>query len=208
MEPTGRDCVAADGFSLHAGVCVPGGPFTREPLERLCRYVARPALAGERLSELPDGRIAYELRRPWSDGTRRIVLQPLAFLAKLAALVPPPRAHLVTYHGVLAPASALRAAIVPERREHGGGPASRRATRGGASAPRCGRHAWAELMQRVFALDVLRCPSCGGRRRILAAITEGRVIRAILQSLGLPADPPVVASARSPPELSWEGSAE
>jgi len=93
VEPTGRDCVADDGFFLHAGVCVPGGPFTREPLERLCRSVARPALASERLSELPDGRIAYELRRPWSDGTSRIVLQPLVFLAKLAALVPPPRAH-------------------------------------------------------------------------------------------------------------------
>jgi hypothetical protein len=44
------------------------------------------------------------------------VFEPLVFLAKLAALVPLPRAHLVTYHGVLAPASALRAAIVLQRR--------------------------------------------------------------------------------------------
>jgi len=62
---------------------------------------------------LPDGRIAYDLRQPWSDGTRRIVFEPLAFLGRLAALVPSPRAHLVTYHGLLAPASALRSAIVP-----------------------------------------------------------------------------------------------
>ncbi|MHC5212111.1 MAG: transposase zinc-binding domain-containing protein, partial [Planctomycetota bacterium] len=51
VQPTGPDCVAQDGFSLHAGVCVPGGPRTRERLEQLCRYVARPALATERLSE-------------------------------------------------------------------------------------------------------------------------------------------------------------
>jgi len=99
VPQSGPDCAADDGFSLHAEVCVPGGPRSRERLEHLCRYVARPALATERLSELPDGRIAYDLRRPWSDGTSRIVLQPLAFLERLAALVPPPRAHLVTYHG-------------------------------------------------------------------------------------------------------------
>jgi len=53
--------------------------------------VARPALAAEWLSELPDGRIAYDLRRPWSDGTSRLLFEPLAFLERLAALVPPPR---------------------------------------------------------------------------------------------------------------------
>jgi hypothetical protein len=50
-------------------------------------------------------------------------------------------------------------------------------------------------------LDVLRCPSGGGRRRILAAITEGGVIRAILTSLGLPTEPPALPPARGPPEL-------
>jgi len=209
VQQTGPDCAADDGFSLHAGVCVPGGPRERERerLEHLCRYVARPALAAERLSELPDGRIAYDLRRPWSDGTSRIVFEPLAFLERLAALVPPPRAHLLTYHGVLAPASALRAAIVPRARavetsNSGGagagsaaGPwAARRSARAG------GRHPWAELLKRVFAVDVLRC-RCGGRRRILAAITQAEVIVAILAALGLPTEAPVVYPARGPPGL-------
>ena len=55
----------------------------------MCRYVARPAIGSERLSELPDGRIAYDLRHPWSDGTTRVVFEPLSFLEKLAALIPP-----------------------------------------------------------------------------------------------------------------------
>jgi len=160
--------------------------------------VARPAIATERLSEPPDGRIAYALRRPWSDGTSQLVFEPLAFLARLAALVPPPRAHLVTYRGVLAPAAALRAEIVPHgpRRAAAG---RRSSTSSAASAYACGRHPWAELMKRVFGLDVLRCPSCGGRRKILAAITQGAVIRAILTSLGLPTDPPAAHPARGPP---------
>ncbi|MBM3986143.1 MAG: hypothetical protein FJ296_10735, partial [Planctomycetes bacterium] len=108
-EPRGF-CVEQEGFSLHAGVSVPGGARQREALERLCRYVTRPALATERLHERPDGRLEYELRHPWSDGTTAVVLQPRALLSRLATLVPPPRAHLLTYHGVLAPASALRAA--------------------------------------------------------------------------------------------------
>jgi hypothetical protein len=56
-------------------------------------------------------------------------------------------------------------------------------------------------LRRVFGLDVLHCPGCGGRRRIVAAITQGPVMRAILESLGLPAEPPVAATARGPPEL-------
>jgi hypothetical protein len=60
-------------------------------------------------------------------------------------------------------------------------------------------------MKRVFLVDVLRYPCCGRRRRLLAAITEGRVERAILQALGLPTEAPVVHLARGPPdEVCWE----
>lgn len=46
----------------------------------LCRYAARPAIATERVHELPDGGIANDLRHTWSDGTTRVVFEPLAFL--------------------------------------------------------------------------------------------------------------------------------
>jgi hypothetical protein len=64
---------------------------------------------------------------------------------------------------------------------------------------------WAELMKRVFGHDVLRCHHCGNRRQVIALITEASVIRRILVHLGLPADPPRMAPARSPPELAFEG---
>ena len=180
-----------EGFSLHAGPPVPG--HDRERLERLCRYTARPAIATERLHELPDGRIAYDLRHPWSDGTTRVVFEPLTFLEKLAALVPPPRAHLLTYHGVLAPAAAWRADIVP-----GPSTSRRRRTSAAGACPR--PYPWAELLRRVFAIDVLKCHRCGGRRRLIAQITQPGVVAAILTALGLPTDVPRLHPARGPPE--------
>ncbi|MBI4474297.1 MAG: hypothetical protein HY646_16630 [Acidobacteria bacterium] len=50
-------------------------------------------------------------------------------------------------------------------------------------------------MKRVWALDVLECPRCQGRMRILAAIHSPDAIRKILDCLGLPSrDPPVAAA--------------
>ncbi len=51
-------------------------------------------------------------------------------------------------------------------------------------------------MRRVFAIDVLECPACGGRMRVIAAIEDPRAIRAILDCLGLSARAPPTAKAR------------
>jgi hypothetical protein len=50
-------------------------------------------------------------------------------------------------------------------------------------------------MKRVFELDVLECDRCGGRMRILAAIHQPEAIRKILECLGLPSRPPLLAPA-------------
>jgi hypothetical protein len=64
------------------------------------------------------------------------------------------------------------------------------------------RHvAWAELLRRTFALDVLACPDCGGRLRLVATIADPRVIARILAPLGLPLAPPSPAPARQPSGL-------
>ena len=66
MKP-GPCCALVEGFSVHAGVCVPARDRVR--LERLQRYASRPPLSNDRLSLLPDGRLLYRLKRRWSDGT-------------------------------------------------------------------------------------------------------------------------------------------
>ena len=176
----------------------------RDGLERLCRYLARPPLATERLSLAEDGRVVYALRRHWKDGTRAFVFDPLDFIARLAALVPRPRNHLLTYHGVLAPAAEWRDWIVP-----GGGP-SRRELRTpsrtmAAAALRPHRAKWADLLKRVFEIDVLTCPWCGEKRKLIALLTDGAVVRRILAHLGLPTTAPTLAPARAPPEFEFAG---
>jgi hypothetical protein len=95
-DDDGRKGVAEyAGFSLHAGIGIE--PNAREKLERLCRYVSRPAIAAERLSLTPQGDVHFCLKTPYRDGTTHIVLEPLDFMARLAALVPPPRVHQTRY---------------------------------------------------------------------------------------------------------------
>ncbi len=85
----GPRCASVAGISVHANVGVPARDRAR--LERLCRYVARPPVATERLSRLADGRLLYRLKHRWRDGTTHVLFEPLELVEKLAALVPPPR---------------------------------------------------------------------------------------------------------------------
>ena len=59
------------------------------------------------------------------------------------------------------------------------------------------RLSWAELMRRVFAIDVLECPNCGGPMRFLAAIHPPETTRAMLECLKLPSQAPPTAPARA-----------
>jgi hypothetical protein len=91
---TKAGCAHVSGFSLYANVGI--SAKARHQLENLCRYVARPAVATERLSLLPDGRVSYRLRHEWTGGTSHVLFEPLKLVEKLAALVPPPRFNLVS----------------------------------------------------------------------------------------------------------------
>jgi len=59
------------------------------------------------------GQVVLTLKTPYRDGTTHIVMSPLEFMQRLAALVPRPRLHLIRFHGVLAPNARLRAEIIP-----------------------------------------------------------------------------------------------
>jgi hypothetical protein len=109
----GESCASVQGFSLHAGVAI--GAQDRARLERLLRYIARPPIATQRLRELPDGRIAYELRHPWRDGTTHVVFTGVELLEKLAVLTPAPRGNLCRYHGIFAPGAKWRSTVVRDR---------------------------------------------------------------------------------------------
>jgi Putative transposase len=115
-------CARLEGFSLHANVALPAQ--ARAGREHLCRYLLRPPLALERLSDSSHGQLLYELAHPRADGATHLLLDPLELLEKLAVLVPAPRSHLLRYHGVLPPHAAWRSLIVPRPDADGGAKAS------------------------------------------------------------------------------------
>jgi hypothetical protein len=162
-------------LSLHAGVSCEA--HQRELRERLCRYIARPAVAEKRLTVTAQGKVVYLLKTPYRDGTTHVVFEPLDFIARLAALVPRPRVNLTRYHGVLAPNHRWRAEVTPAGRGRG-----RRET---AQPERSAieRHAamtWAQRLKRVFGIDVESCVRCAGAVRVIASIEEPALIERIL----------------------------
>jgi hypothetical protein len=75
----------------------------RKKLEHLCRYITRHAIANERLALNRAGQVVLTLKTPYRDGTTYIVMSPLEFIQRLAALVPRPRLDLIHFHGGFAP---------------------------------------------------------------------------------------------------------
>ncbi len=59
------------------------------------------------------------------------------------------------------------------------------------------RLSWAQLLKRVFEIDMAHCPHCGGPMAIIAAIEDPSVIAKILAHLGLPTRAPPRAPART-----------
>ena len=180
--------------------------------------------------------------RPWpkAGGVSVLSFEPVAFLRRLAPLIPPPYANLVRHYGLFAPNAKGRdllpaAPVSPSgarletelRAERPAppqpppppaivsttsGPSATTClgpgTKQAASAPRAleSQHGagrpprralpWAELLRRVFAIDVLVCPKCLGPMTVIAFLTDPAVVSKILVHLGLPASPPPLAPAR------------
>ena len=133
------------------------------------------------------GRVVYRYKRPFRDGPTHVVLEPLDFMARLAALVPRPRLNLTRFHGLFAPNSKYRHRIVsrnPQRRVDSDKP----------RAPM----SWMQRLKRVFAIDIEMCPQCGGRLRVIACIEDPQVIARILGHVQA-RDEHAAQAARAPP---------
>jgi hypothetical protein len=198
-EPFGDGVGKVAGFSLHAGVAARADE--RKKLERLCRYIARPAVSEKRLSLTPNGNVRYQLKTPYRDGTTHVLFDPLDFIARLAALVPRPRVNLTRFHGVFAPNSTHRAWVTPAKR--GKGNKARVIDEPQASAERRASMTWAQRLKRVFNIDIETCRECGGAVRIIACIEDPAVIQKILDYLDAKvalADIQKLPESRAPPQ--------
>ncbi|WP_436625290.1 transposase [Sorangium sp. So ce136] len=154
----------------------------------------RPPIAKERVEPQQDGLVRLSRRRAFADGTVAVDMDPLSLLCRLAASVPPPRFHTVKYAGVLTSASRPRWRASASDRALRSHKSLRRRTKTplrNASVAAIGRSTnRAELLRRTLAIDVLECPACKGRMKLVAMVTEPRNIARFLSALGEPTDVP------------------
>ncbi len=182
------------GFSVDGSVKVMAGDHGR--LERLVRYMARPAIAFDRVTyDAHTGKVVVRSAKKRA-GMRKVVARynALEFLSLLALQVPPPRAHMVRYYGYYSNAARGKRRK-REEAEHSPTPQQEQTPSPKASLRRM---RWAELIRKVFEVDPLACPKCPGEMKLIAVITQRQsdVIEKILTHLGEDDSPP---KATGPP---------
>jgi hypothetical protein len=183
----------AAGFSLHAGVATKANE--RAKLERLCRYITRPAVSTKRLSLTRNGRLRYELKTPWRNGTTHVIFEPLDFMfrmngmpqaqgcagaavSRLVALVPKPRVNLTRFHGVFAPNSKYRAQVTPAKR---GNVKKPRPLDEDQTLAECKTAmTWAQRLKRVFNIDIAYMDVGKGREQ--DAVASKSAVSAVVMS--------------------------
>jgi hypothetical protein len=180
-------------------------PFS---LERILRVTA-------------DGKVVYRTEkaecRPFAfearEGTGKTttvvrnfeLFEPLDFIAEITQHIPNPGEHLVRYYGWYSNKSrGLRAKQARQAQDQGAGSAQSPSGRS-ADTPglRRRRLRWAELIRRVYEVDPLLCPQCGGPMKIIAFIerrNQGAAVEKILRHCGLWTDPP---PSRAPPPARY-----
>lgn len=188
----GPRCASTNGFTVHANRFI--GAQERKKLKDLISYAARPAFSHERLSlkdpHNPEGDVVYRLKTRWHDGTEAIVLTQTELIEKLVALIPQPRTHMTRYVGVLSSHSALRDKIILKPHIKKGFV--------GLEDGSVARVGWALLLKYAFAIDILRCQSCGAKIRPESCIPfkDPIAIKKALLAMGIDYHPPPIKPAR------------
>jgi hypothetical protein len=135
VAPLREEAVTRHGFNMHASLTIAADDDLGR--ERLCRYGLRPPFSLSRFRILRDGRISYRVKKSARRTSRCRIMTPIECIARLCALVPPPRYPLTRFHGVLAPRAKLRARVVPKLPPNATRPcAGATATRKGTEGPR------------------------------------------------------------------------
>lgn len=188
-------------------------PDDRQGVIDVAKYISRPPVANSRLTYDPDRDplVHVRLKRPhWTTGRRELTFEPLEFLARLLLHLPEPHVKLWRQYGHYAPIVRARRALAKAEATAGAEQCS------AADLPipeppkprRCSA-AWASLLSRVWGFEPLRCPSCGGTMRILAAIHDHDSLQRITEYFGLDTEIPEPKPARDPPwhQLGFGGPA-
>lgn len=183
-------CVKVNGISIHADRS--HSAANRQGIELLLRYIMRPNIPQSRLKVDGSGKVVLKLKKKFNDGTTKLKFDPVEFIGRVVAMVPPPRKNLLTYGGVLAPNFKDRSQIIPGKQKSDSKP------------KKCYWYPWHELLKRVFKIDVLVCDECNGKMKFIAVIIEKKAIEKILNHLGIDSDPPAITNFMTDFQIEYD----
>ena len=169
------------GFGAYVGPSIE----EREGVLRVARDSARAPVAASRL-RYDAARAEVELVSDRSEGPYAGVhrFSALEFIARWVDPVPGRYEVTVRYAGAYATRRRVwwrrRGVVLAGASGEPPGAAEREDT---WPALRARRRRWAELLRRVFAVDVEVCPRCGGAARIIGFVTQPTVVGRILAHL-------------------------
>jgi ribosomal protein S27E len=171
------------GFNVHSRVRAK----TKPEAERVGKYMIRPILALERLSFLePEGKVGYR----WGlDGARQgtEMMDYLEFIARVTSHIPDKGQVMVRYYGLYA--NAHRGKV----RKESPAPSPLRIVE--EEPRRLPAKGWAEMIRKVYEVDPMTCPRCGGPMKVVSFLTEPAVVDRIIDHLKL-----TFVAEKPPPE--------
>jgi len=174
------------GFSAHSKVRVK----TRKEAERVGKYMIRPLLSLERLSlDEKEGKVCYR----YGEGQEEVErMDYLEFIARVTSHIPDKGQVTIRYFGLYA--NAHRGKVrKSEESEH-------KLLIIEEECPRIPRRGWAEMIRKVYEVDPLVCPQCGGTMKVIAFLTDFSVVDRIINHLKLT----FVADKPPPPHLVYQ----
>lgn len=195
------------GFSVVVGR-QPGAHETRR-IEEVGRYLARAPLPQDLPEVLLGGRVLIPTPPDPRTGATEIVLDPLEFIHRVAMQIPGRGQHLVRYYGAYSCRGRRAHARMDEEEEdeaqgdeaqdHTENPAKAECRPNGESESAESEHAesesaesdflqsrrrsWARMIRRIFEVDPLLCPDCGGEMKVIAVLTDPEVVDRILRHI-------------------------
>lgn len=195
---------------MHAGVAVK--KKNRKGLYRLCKYASRPPFAQSNLTHTEDGKLKLKLKSRYFDGRTHMMFTAMELLARLAAIVPPKRFNLTRYYGCFCPNAKERKTVValikpaePAEKQHVPEPTIEGEAESSSepTEPISARYrmSWSICLRKTFGIDVMVCPQCDGKMRLVSNVDKPSAIARILEHLGLPSSIDELKPARAPPQM-------
>ena len=160
-----------NGYSLNANKIE---SFDKNGLERLIRYCARPPFASENL-RWSGKLLIYRFPKISHTGKTYIQLDPIDFIDRISKFISYPRRHRHHFHGVFAPSSPLRAQVTANAQKRlENAPQAMQET---VQKIKKASQTWAQLISKIYEVDLLTCSSCGAKIKITTFVTHPEHIR-------------------------------